>query len=78
MQSIQSGDLVWVKADWANIRENSTTVNSRVIDVAGRGARLVIISQNEKGDWFWIRSPDQKYGWISRKCIMKDYIDTLR
>lgn len=77
-KSIYLGDMVWVKVDRANVRGKPTTVNSKVIDVVERCVGLVIISQNEKGDWFWIRSPDQKYGWISRICITKDYTEALR
>jgi hypothetical protein len=77
-QSIQPGDLVWVKVEGANIRGNPTTVNSKVIDVAGRFVGLVVLYRSENGNWFRVKSPNGKYGWISRVCITKDYSDTLR
>jgi len=77
-QNIGLGDTVWVKVDRANIREWPRTVNSKVMDVAGRCVGLVVLYENEDGNWFRVVSPSGKYGWISRVCITKDYIDAMR
>jgi uncharacterized protein YgiM (DUF1202 family) len=84
MVRLPGGDTGWIQKDYVNpVKEKTLVVKEKAdikygpsiqyekVETAEKGTRLTLL--NQKDDWYEVRAPDGKTGWIYKDFIVQTY-----